>query len=137
MASPEIDPSCPVCNEANTESITHRFWDCTQAQQAWTYVEKVISHIRDPAIPPPIPPNCNQVVFGSRRNLGDNALVCLWTLLQGITLWTLWISRNDTVFNHSSWPEQKIFVSIWNSIVEYGKAAWLKTIQLCRRSPRI
>jgi hypothetical protein len=31
-----------------------------------------------------------------------------WSLFRGITLWVLWIERNDLVFNGERWHVQKI-----------------------------
>ena len=47
----------------------------------------------------------------------------------------LWIARNDTVFNDNAWLDQKFKKSIWNAMVDNGRAAWIKTVEKYRRSP--
>ena len=50
-------------------------------------------------------------------------------LLRGITLWTIWIERNDTVFNHEQWHESKVKHRIWDELVMCAKAAWKRVIK--------
>jgi hypothetical protein len=47
--------------------------------------------------------------------------------LRGITLWGIWISRNDVVFKHEVWNEPRIQQYIWDSLLDYGRLDWSKT----------
>jgi hypothetical protein len=49
--------------------------------------------------------------------------------MQGFTLWTIWIARNDAVFNQVLWTQQRLAGTIWASLIKYGKLAWLKVRQ--------
>jgi hypothetical protein len=44
-------------------------------------------------------------------------------------MWTLWVARNDTIFNQQRWPRAKVEGSIWNSLTDYGRAAWAKLLK--------
>ena len=92
---------------------------------AWKCTNKILVGLAESVDVVTQPANRNQAVFSLNRQLGDQALDSYWILLQGITIWFLWIARNDTVFNHDAWPDQKVEKSIWNALVNYGTAAWL------------
>ena len=53
----------------------------------------------------------------------------IWHLLHGITLWTVWIERNDKVFNHEQWHEAKVKHRIWDELIIYTKATWERVIK--------
>jgi hypothetical protein len=55
-------------------------------------------------------------------------------LLEGCILWTIWITWNDVVFNHKMWYKCKIKSIIWEGLVEYGKATWLKATKTPTKS---
>jgi hypothetical protein len=48
----------------------------------------------------------------------------IWHLLQGITLWTIWIERKDRVFNQEQWHECKVKHLIPNDLRMYANVAW-------------
>ena len=45
-------------------------------------------------------------------------------LLCGIALWTIWIERNDKVFNHEQRHESNIKHRVWDDLNMYAKVAW-------------
>ena len=53
----------------------------------------------------------------------------IWHLLRGITMWTIWIKRNDKVFNHGQWHESKVKHKIWDELIIYAKATWNRVIE--------
>ena len=53
----------------------------------------------------------------------------MWHLLRGITLWNIWIERNDKVFNHEQWHESKVKQQIWDELITYAKAAWKRVVE--------
>lgn len=61
----------------------------------------------------------------------------LWSLLKGITLWVLWIERNDLVFNGEWWHVQKIHNLIWKSLFEYGRVDWERCVVKIKKFPNV
>jgi hypothetical protein len=47
----------------------------------------------------------------------------IWVYLRSITLWTLWVARNDTVFNQQESHRAKVEGAIWIGLTDYGRAA--------------
>jgi hypothetical protein len=44
-------------------------------------------------------------------------------------LWTIWIERNNKVFNYEHWHESKVKHRIWDELIIYAKAAWERVIK--------
>ena len=60
-----------------------------------------------------------------------------WHLLRCITLWSIWIERNDKVFNQEQWHISKVKHKIWDELIIYAQVAWkrvLEQINKCRIS---
>lgn len=55
-------------------------------------------------------------------------MIHIWHLLRGITLWTIWIERNDKVFNPEQWRESRVKHRIWDKLIIYAKAAWKRVV---------
>ena len=88
------------CLPGTSESVKHKFWDCIQARRAWrwaTYIMQELCGVRTGNY------DCfnwKQAFFGERLPKKYGLKTKIWHLLRGITLWTIWIERNDKVFNH-------------------------------------
>ena len=129
------DVSCQICVQEIPKCVIHRFGDCTQAQVAWNYTDLILQNFATKVnlILPQL--DNRHAVFEQHKDIRNIVVARPWALLQGITIWTLWITWNDTMFNHNiTWTEQKIRAIIWSLLVEYGRAAWLKSLQQCQRS---
>lgn len=48
------------------------------------------------------------------------------SLIKGITIW---IERDDKVFNHGYWCELKVKHHIWDELIVYAKATWERVIK--------
>jgi hypothetical protein len=46
----------------------------------------------------------------------------IWICIRSVTLWTLWIARNDLVL--ARWSRAKIKGTMWTSLRDYGRASW-------------
>jgi hypothetical protein len=44
-------------------------------------------------------------------------------------MWTIWIERNDKVFNHEQWHVSKVKHQIWDSLIFYAKVAWKRVVE--------
>ena len=58
----------------------------------------------------------------------------IWHLLRGITLWTIWIERNDRVFNQEQWHVSRVMHHIWDELIMYAKAACNRVVTLIKFS---
>ena len=65
-----------------------------------------------------------QAMFGERLRKKFCKQIEIWHLLRDITLWTIWIERNDKVPNHEQWHKSKVKHRIWDEFIMCAKAAW-------------
>ena len=72
------------------------------------------------------------MLFGERIPKRYGKMIKIWHLLRGITLWTIWIERNDKVFNHEQWHESKVKQKIWDELIIYAKVAWKRVVEQLR-----
>jgi hypothetical protein len=70
-----------------------------------------------------------QTIFGERIQKKYGKMIKIWHVLRGKTLWTIWIERNDKVFNRGQWHESKVKHCIWDELIIYAKAAWDRMIK--------
>jgi len=47
-------------------------------------------------------------------------------MFRGIVIWTIWIERIDLVFNNARWDYFNVQGTIWEALINYGKAKWDK-----------
>jgi hypothetical protein len=74
-----------------------------------------------------------QALFFARSPRSFQSTERFWSLLRGVTLWTLWVARNEEVFNQYSWHRTKIELIIWQGLVDYGRGDWAKAVALIRK----
>lgn len=53
-----------------------------------------------------------------------NPVKRVWMELRTVVMWTLWIERNDKVFNNCAWTNEKLFQTVWTDIIDYGRVEW-------------
>lgn len=64
-------------------------------------------------------------IFGKKITYSLTKLGGIWLLSQGVTLWTIWVERNDITFsNNNMWDFKKTKQAIWQSLFEYVRIAW-------------
>ena len=128
IAPVSISKQCPFCLPNMSESIKHKFGDCIQAKRAWrwaTYIMRKLCGVRSGNY------DCfnwKQAILGERipKRYGKKSKT--WHLFRGITMWTIWIERNDKVFIHEHWHELKVKQCIWDELIIYAKAAWERVL---------
>lgn len=88
-----INPSCMWCT-LHHESLHHLFWECELARWAWSFVQKWwnISDLNFSRI--------NRSIFHLLRLFKQKHINRIWETVVAATLWTIWLARNDYVFNH-------------------------------------
>jgi hypothetical protein len=74
-----------------------------------------------------------QCIFNGRlpNNLRTFSLV--WALLCGIALWSIWIKRNDLIFNSLKWHDVKLRRVMWDSLLDYGKMERKHTLAMIQK----
>lgn len=86
-------PKCSFCNQ--NENIQHLFFDCYIAKTVWRIIYFTLK------IDPPV--NINHIMGDWESNKG-----CMHKklLLSGVAalFWSIWLCRNDVVFNHNHIP---------------------------------
>jgi hypothetical protein len=133
---------CPVCVSGIQETVLHRFWECRSANKAWLWS----AHILQLAFPQQqnqsqsldtlnLPITWKHGIFSHRMPRRYKKVSRLWVLLRGIVIWLLWIERNEAAFDGVFWSPEQLRRKIWVSIIDYGRLAWQKLLDRCKRSP--
>ena len=52
-----------------------------------------------------------------------------WFFLWSSLPWIIWRHRNDLVFNIVQWPMEKTYQAVWDSLLDYGRLKWQRTLQ--------
>ena len=93
-------PKCSFCNQ--NESIQHLFFDCYLAKTVWRIIYFALK------IDQPI--NINHIIGDWESNKGSTHKKLLLTGVAAL-FWSIWLCRNDVVFNHKPIPSiiQTIF----------------------------
>jgi hypothetical protein len=52
------------------------------------------------------------------------ALVACQLAIRGTVVWTLWMERNDAIFNDIKWSPSMLKQKKWFGIVDYGRLDW-------------
>ena len=134
IAPASISKQCVFCLPNTSELVKHKFWDCIQARRAWrwaTFIMHELSGVRSGNY------DCfnwKQPLFGERIPKRYGKMIKVWHLLRGITLWTIWIERNDRVFNLEQWHVSKVSRRIWDDLIIYAKMAWSRVLELIKIS---
>ena len=69
-------------------------------------------------------------IFGKSIMATLSKYSTIWLLLRGITLWTIWIERNDLTFNnYSRWDASKVKQTILQGLLDYARITWEKSSQ--------
>lgn len=124
--SREVDIRCPVCPRRSEESVLHRFWECTSAQHAWQLAIHVINTLvagRDAHGPWQIL-SWKQGIFSHRIPRKFDSVKRIWMEIRTAVLWSLWLERNDVVFNNTRWTEERMRQHVWSEILDYGRVEW-------------
>lgn len=123
-ASPDVDVRCEVCDLGAVESVLHRFWECPQAEDAWNFATRILNAVDNPSEAPWTRPRMKSAIFAARMPRKLYKIRRIWLLLRGIVLWSIWLARNDMVFNRQKWPSQQLCSVIWQGLTDYGRVAW-------------
>jgi hypothetical protein len=73
--------------------------------------------------------NGKQTLFGERFPKKYGPKIKIRHLHRGITLWMIWIERNDKVFNHEQWHETRVKHRIWDELILYAKTTWERVLK--------
>jgi hypothetical protein len=85
---------CPLCNNLE-ESISNKYWDCKQAQWAWNYTHGILNCLfyGSSFMQQVMPMQSRHIIFVAKEPRHLCNVINLWSLLKGITLWIVWITK--------------------------------------------
>lgn len=86
-----IDITCRICNNA-VENITHIFRDCTTATHCWKHLLKWWEVAF-------IPPSMEDWLWKAFTTANHTPYKDNWQTTLSAMLWTLWLNRNEEIFN--------------------------------------
>ena len=132
IAPVSISKQCVFCLPHTSESVKHKFWDCIQARRAWRWATFIMHELCGVKTGNYDCFNWKQAMFGERIPKRYGQKIKIWHLLRGITLWTIWIERNDKVFNHEHWHESKVKRLVWDGLIIYARAAWNRVLGIIK-----
>ncbi|KAG0574234.1 hypothetical protein KC19_VG246300 [Ceratodon purpureus] len=121
-----VDIRCPICHRGSEESVLHRFWECESSQRAWQFAIHIMNQlVKGKDVRGPWQPlSWKQGIFSYRIPRKFDAFKQIWLELRSVVLWTLWIERNDIVFNNQRWPPAKLLQQVKTGIIDYGRVEW-------------
>ena len=123
IAPASISKQCIFCLPNTSETDKHKFWDCIQARRAWRWATFIMHELCGVRSGNYDNFHWKQAMFGERIRKKFCKQIKTWHLLRGITLWTIWIERNDKVFDREQCHESKVKRYIWDALIMYAKAA--------------
>jgi hypothetical protein len=132
--SDAIVRTCPMCDLDVDESILHQFWSCPCSQKVWQYTTALLKLFASASVPLETP-DWKQALFAHDPPWKFKKVSRLWLLLRGVTLWTIWTSRNHFVFNQSRWSHQHVTDLIWQGLNKYAQAVWSKCMRKIAKAP--
>lgn len=107
---------CPWCRAAE-ESVKHLFWDCSIAKWAWDYVRtwwsvlnKLVSTSEFSLVK----------LFKMQRNKQCRKI---WIMVIAAACWTIWLARNDFIFNKSKITKETLEFLIFTRVNKWGAAS--------------
>jgi hypothetical protein len=116
-----------------SESVKHKFWDCIQARRAWRWATFIMHELCGVRTGNYDCFNWKQALFGERIPKKYSKKIPIWHLIRGITLWTIWIERNDKVFNQEQWHLSKVKHKIWDELIIYAQVAWKRVLEQVKK----
>jgi hypothetical protein len=82
-------------------------------------------------------PDWSQSIFSSSVPRKFSLVSRLWSLLRGLTMWCIWTTWINKIFNQQPWNSARCEVSIWNGRSEYAQAAWAKMLGRITKDPTV
>lgn len=110
----QLDYLC--CSCGNVESVLHRFWSCSQAQNGWRLASTILNvmvvglrhHWKWRRL------NWRQCLLGEPLHDKDfHKFSHQFSLLEGVTIRQIWLARHEFVLNSQRWSSKKLHHCIW------------------------
>lgn len=100
-----IDGSCAKCG-GGCENIVHIFWDCIHAKWAWDFISQWWN------VNILINTTTEGWLWSSLNSFRGKFLRQVWGLVLAALYWSLWLSRNQAVFNNQVDPKETLISTI-------------------------
>ena len=52
----------------------------------------------------------------------------IWFFLRSGLPWIIWCQHNNLACNASQWPLEKTHLVVWDSLLDYGRLEWQRTL---------
>lgn len=113
-----INNTCVFCLGV-VETILHCFWECPRVQRTWAWCLDIIHALQQKQNRQPTRSTLTwaHCVFARRLPRHFGTFNVIWTLLRGLTLWEIWLERNDRVFNNNARPIDYLLNRIWQGLL--------------------
>lgn len=121
------DPSmfCERCNRGLTEDIPHCFWECYKARRIWRWIES-LRHITA-VNQDPIQLTMTQALIV--EPIHEHAPKKWWGSLRAVTIWHIWISRNQEVIAEKRHHSTSTKAKIWHQVKNDMRNEWARRMQ--------
>jgi hypothetical protein len=96
---------CQKTPGSSCQKQTRRFSHCSQAQEAWFFAFTILSSMAHRRATLPMF-SFQHALFGQQLPRAYHALGSIWAYVRSVTMWSVWIARNDVVFNHLTWAQK-------------------------------
>jgi hypothetical protein len=125
-----------MCDRGEKKTVLHRLWSCDAAQDLWNHSTALLNYLVDPKDWQHwSPPDWSQSIFAGPILRRFQSVGRLWSLLRGITLWSMWIARNQCIFNQVRWRPEMVYNLLWSGLLKYGQATLSRTCARIIKDP--
>jgi hypothetical protein len=106
--------------------VLYRFWECPSAKIAWDWAIHILKVLvaKNNERGPWWPVNWKQGIFSDKIPRRFDSIQKIWMAIRGTVVWTLWMERNDAIFNDIKWSPSMLKQKKWFGIVDYGRLDW-------------
>ena len=119
-----------ICDLGIEETIMHRFWTCPTSLQVQRFILALMNLLAGISyLSLMIVPNWQQALFLNEAMEPFQLLELIQMLIKGVTLWTVWILRNNNIFNHKRWQHSQAINLVWQGLMDYTQITWAKCLK--------
>lgn len=103
-----------------------RFWECLSVCRAWHWAIHIMNTFVSGRDARRLwqPLTWKQGIFFDNIPRKFNQMKRIWMELRIVVLWSLWIERNEKVYDNITWMPDKLTQTIWNGMIDYGWVEW-------------
>lgn len=115
---PSLNSTCVWCGSLE-ETVEHLFWDCQLAKRAWDFISSWWNIPK--ALFPGEPNTLARLVSFINTTLVNK----VWRIVIAATLWSIWLSRNETAFANTRISRRSLEFLITTRVNKWAKTSLL------------